>query len=440
LLKRTYFFVKKYTNMPNLIEELRWRGMIQDIMPGTEEQLNKEITTAYIGFDPTADSLHIGSLVPIILLVHLQKAGHKPIALVGGATGMVGDPSGKSEERNLLSEDILNHNVACVKKQLEQFLNFDKSIPNAAEMANNYDWFKDFSFLTFIRDVGKHITVNYMMAKDSVKKRLEGETGMSFTEFTYQLVQGYDFYWLHQHKNVKLQMGGSDQWGNIVTGTELIRRKSGGEAFAFTCPLIKKADGGKFGKTEKGNIWLDANKTTPFQFYQFWLNANDADAESWIKIFTFLDKPTIDHLIEEHKKDASKRLLQKILAKEVTVFVHGQLEYDKAIETTEKLFSNTTAAAEDLSEDDLHHMEGIVKINYNVTKLDNNTDLVSFLAETNIFPSKGEARKNVQGGGVSINRKKIEDIQLVIDSSMLLHGKYLLVQKGKKNYYLVNVS
>ena len=440
MLKRTYFFVKKYTNMPNLIEELRWRGMIQDIMPGTEEELNKEITTAYIGFDPTADSLHIGSLVPIILLVHLQKAGHKPIALVGGATGMVGDPSGKSEERNLLSEDILNHNVACVKKQLEQFLNFDKSIPNAAEMANNYDWFKDFSFLTFIREVGKHITVNYMMAKDSVKKRLEGETGMSFTEFTYQLVQGYDFYWLHQHKNVKLQMGGSDQWGNIVTGTELIRRKSGGEAFAFTCPLIKKADGGKFGKTEKGNIWLDANKTTPFQFYQFWLNANDADAESWIKIFTFLDKPTIDHLIEEHKKDASKRLLQKILAKEVTVFVHGQLEYDKAIETTEKLFSNTTAAAEDLSEDDLHHMEGIVKINYNVTKLDPNTDVVSFLAETNIFPSKGEARKNVQGGGVSINRKKIEDIQLVIDSSMLLHGKYLLVQKGKKNYYLVNVS
>ncbi len=440
MLKRIYFFVKKYTNMPNLIEELRWRGMIQDIMPGTEEQLNKEITTAYIGFDPTADSLHIGSLVPIILLVHLQKAGHKPIALVGGATGMVGDPSGKSEERNLLSEDILNHNVACVKKQLEQFLNFDKSLPNAAEMANNYDWFKDFSFLSFIRDVGKHITVNYMMAKDSVKKRLEGETGMSFTEFTYQLVQGYDFYWLHQHKNVKLQMGGSDQWGNIVTGTELIRRKSGGEAFAFTCPLIKKADGGKFGKTEKGNIWLDANKTTPFQFYQFWLNANDADAESWIKIFTFLDKPTIDHLIEEHKKDASKRLLQKTLAKEVTIFVHGQLEYDKAIETTEKLFSNTTAAAEDLSEDDLHHMEGIVKINYNVIKLDTNTDVVSFLAETNIFPSKGEARKNVQVGGVSINRKKIEDIQLVIDSSMLLHGKYLLVQKGKKNYYLVNVS
>lgn len=440
MLKRTYFFVKKYTNMSNLIEELRWRGMIQDIMPGTEEQLNKEITTAYIGFDPTADSLHIGSLVPIILLVHLQKAGHKPIALVGGATGMVGDPSGKSEERNLLSEDILNHNVACIRKQLEQFLNFDKSLPNAAEMANNYDWFKDFSFLSFIRDVGKHITVNYMMAKDSVKKRLEGETGMSFTEFTYQLVQGYDFYWLHQHKNVKLQMGGSDQWGNIVTGTELIRRKSGGEAFAFTCPLIKKAGGGKFGKTEKGNIWLDANKTTPFQFYQFWLNANDRDAESWIKIFTFLDTPTIDHLMKEHKKDASKRLLQKTLAKEVTVFVHGKLEYDKAIETTEKLFSNTTAAVEDLTEDDLNNLEGIVKINYNIGKIDGNLDLVSFLAEVNIFPSKGEARKNVQGGGVSINRKKIEDIQLEIDSSMLLHGKYLLVQKGKKNYYLVSVS
>jgi tyrosyl-tRNA synthetase len=425
--------------MPNLIDELRWRGMIQDIMPGTEEQLKKEVTTAYIGFDPTADSLHIGSLVPIILLVHLQKAGHKPIALVGGATGMVGDPSGKSEERNLLSEDILNHNVACVKAQLEQFLNFDKNLPNAAEMANNYDWFKDFSFLDFIRDVGKHITVNYMMAKDSVKKRLEGENGMSFTEFTYQLVQGFDFYWLYKNKNVKLQMGGSDQWGNIVTGTELIRRKTGGEAFAFTCPLIKKADGGKFGKTEKGNIWLDAKKTTPYQFYQFWLNANDVDAEGWIKIFTFLDKQTIDTLIDEHKKEASKRLLQKTLAKEVTIFVHGEDEYNKAIETTEKLFANTNAAAEDLSEDDLNNMEGIVKINYNVAKIDATVDVVSFLAETAIFPSKGEARKNVQGGGVSINRKKIDNVQLAIDKTMLLHNKYLLVQKGKKNYYLVSV-
>ncbi len=425
--------------MINLVEELKWRGMIQDIMPGTEEQLKKEVTTAYIGFDPTADSLHIGSLVPIILLVHLQKAGHKPIALVGGATGMVGDPSGKSEERNLLNEDVLNHNVAGVKKQLEQFLNFDKSLSNAAEITNNYDWFKNFSFLNFIRDVGKHITVNYMMAKDSVKKRLEGENGMSFTEFTYQLVQGYDFYWLYKNKNVKLQMGGSDQWGNIVTGTELIRRKEGGEAFAFTCPLIKKADGGKFGKTEKGNIWLDASKTTPFQFYQFWLNANDTDAEGWIKIFTFLDKQTIGNLIDEHKKDASKRLLQKTLAKEVTLFVHGQDEYNKAIETTEKLFANANAAAEDLTEDDLNNMEGIVKINYDASKIDANIDVVSFLAETTIFPSKGEARKNVQGGGVSINRKKIDNVQLTVDKTMLLHGKYLLVQKGRRNYYLVSV-
>lgn len=425
--------------MINLVEELQWRGMIQDIMPGTEEQLKKEVTTAYIGFDPTADSLHIGSLVPIILLVHLQKAGHKPIALVGGATGMVGDPSGKSEERNLLNEDVLNHNVAGVKKQLEQFLNFDKSLPNAAEITNNYEWFKNFSFLNFIRDVGKHITVNYMMAKDSVKKRLEGDNGMSFTEFTYQLVQGYDFYWLYKNKNVKLQMGGSDQWGNIVTGTELIRRKESGEAFAFTCPLIKKADGGKFGKTEKGNIWLDATKTTPFQFYQFWLNANDTDAEGWIKIFTFLDKQTIDNLIDEHKKDAGKRLLQKTLAKEVTIFVHGEDEYNKAIETTEKLFANTNAAAEDLTEDDLNNMEGIVKINYEANRIDAKIDVVSFLAETAIFPSKGEARKNVQGGGVSINRKKIDNVQLTVDKTMLLHGKYLLVQKGKKNYYLVSV-
>ena len=350
--------------MKSLIAELQWRGMIQDMMPGTEEQLNKEMTTAYIGFDPTADSLHIGSLVPIILLVHLQKAGHKPIALVGGATGMVGDPSGKSEERNLLSEDVLNINVAGVKAQLEKFLDFDKTKPNAAEMANNYDWFKGISFLDFIRDTGKHITVNYMMAKDSVKKRLEGETGMSFTEFTYQLVQGYDFYWLYQNKNCKLQMGGSDQWGNIVTGTELIRRKCGGEAFAFTCPLIKKADGGKFGKTEAGNIWLDANKTTPYQFYQFWLNANDSDAEGWIKIFTFLDEKTINDLIAEQKKDASKRILQKTLAREVTIFVHGEDEYNKAVETTEKLFANQNASAESLSAEDLEGMEGIVNINF----------------------------------------------------------------------------
>ncbi|MBS1754433.1 MAG: tyrosine--tRNA ligase [Ferruginibacter sp.] len=426
--------------MKSLIEELQWRGMIQDIMPGTKEQLDKELTTAYIGFDPTADSLHIGSLVPIILLVHFQKAGHKPIALVGGATGMVGDPTGKSEERILLSEDVLNKNSAGIKAQLEKFLDFDSQKPNAAEMVNNYDWFKNISFLDFIRDTGKLITVNYMMAKDSVKKRLDSETGMSFTEFTYQLIQGYDFYWLYKNKNCKLQMGGSDQWGNIVTGTELIRRKDAGEAFAFTCPLIKKADGGKFGKTEKGNIWLDAAKTTPYQFYQFWLNASDNDAATWIKIFTFLDEPAIISLIEEQKKDASKRVLQKALAKEVTIFVHGETEYKKAIETTEKLFANQHAAAEDLSEDDLNGMEGIVKVNYPVDKLQAGVDVVSFLAETNIFSSKGEARKMLQGGGVSINRKKVEGIDLKVDNSLLLHSKYVLVQKGKKNYFLVRVG
>ena len=425
--------------MQPLIAELQWRGMIQDIMPGTKEQLDKEMTTAYIGFDPTADSLHIGSLVPIILLVHLQKAGHKPIALVGGATGMVGDPSGKSDERNLLSEEVLNFNVTGVKAQLEKFLDFDKTKPNAAEMANNYDWFKEISFLDFIRDTGKHITVNYMMAKDSVKKRLEGETGMSFTEFTYQLVQGYDFYWLYQNKKCRLQMGGSDQWGNIITGTELIRRKCGGEAFAFTCPLIKKADGSKFGKTEQGNIWLDATKTTPYQFYQFWLNANDADAEDWIKIFTFLDEPTINNLIAEQKKDASKRVLQKTLAKEVTIFVHGEDEYNKAVETTGKLFADQHASAESLSAQDLEEMEGVVKINFGKDKIEPGIDVVSFLAETNIFSSKGEARKMTQGGGVSINRKKVESIELKIESNLLLHNKYILVQKGKKNYFLISI-
>lgn len=427
--------------MINIIQELQWRGMVQDIMPGTEEQLLKEMTTVYIGFDPTADSLHIGSLVPILLLLHLQKAGHKPIALVGGATGMVGDPSGKSEERNLLSEDILQHNVAGVKSQLEKFLDFDNSKPNAAEMANNYDWFREIGFLQFIRDIGKHITVNYMMAKDSVKNRLAGESGMSFTEFSYQLIQGYDFYWLYQHKNCKLQMGGSDQWGNIVTGTELIRRKSGGEAFAFTCPLIKKADGGKFGKSEKGNVWLDANKTTPYQFYQFWLNATDADAENWIKIFTFLSKDEIAALVQEHGKDPSKRILQKKLAEEVTVFVHGKDELEKAVETTQKLFANMTAPAESMSEEDLESIEGIVRINYPAETFNLGIDFISFSADTatNIFPSKGEAKKMVQNGGVSINRNKVTDLQLKLESSMLLHGKYLLIQKGKKNYYLVKV-
>jgi tyrosyl-tRNA synthetase len=423
----------------NLIEELRWRGMIQDITPGTEEQLLKEKTAGYIGFDPTADSLHIGSLVPILLLVHFQNAGHKPVALVGGATGMVGDPSGKSAERNLLSEDVLQKNIAGVKKQLEKFLRFDPSDPEAAELVNNYDWFREMAFLDFIRDVGKHISVNYMLSKDSVRKRIEGETGISFTEFTYQLIQGYDFYWLYQHKNCKIQMGGSDQWGNITTGTELIRRKTGGEAFAFTCPLITKADGGKFGKSEQGNVWLDPGKTSPFQFYQFWLNAADTDAEKWIRIFTFLGKEEIEALIRAHGEDASKRILQKKLAGELTAFVHGREELEKAIETTEKLFTQQSAAAETLSVEDLESLEGIVNVDYPLVKIEAGMDVVGFLAETGIFPSKGEARKMISGGGVSINRKKVENIAVIIDKSFLLQDKYIMVQKGKKNHYLVRI-
>ena len=428
--------------MTNLIAELQWRGMIQDIMPGTEEQLSKEVTTGYIGFDPTADSLHIGNLVPIILLIHLQRCGHKPIALVGGATGMVGDPSGKSEERNLLSEDILQHNLACVKKQLEKFLDFDASKPNAAEMANNYDWFKDFSFLHFIRDVGKHITVNYMMSKDSVKKRLDGDNGMSFTEFTYQLVQGYDFYWLHKNKNCKLQMGGSDQWGNIVTGTELIRKKSGGEGFAFTCPLITKADGGKFGKSEKGNVWLDANKTSPYQFYQFWLNAADADAEKFIKIFTFLPQHEIDELIAAHKGNEHQRLLQKKLAEEVTCFVHSRADYDFAVKASDILFNNDTAEIlQQLNEKQLLQvLDGVPTVEISKTIVDAGIDVVSFLADTNIFTSKGEARKMVLGGGVSINKIKVDTIEHTVNAKQLLNDKFLLVQKGKRNYFLVVVS
>ena len=427
--------------MKNLIEELTWRGMIQDIMPGTGEQLNKEMTTGYIGFDPTADSLHIGNLVPIILLIHLQKCGHKPIALVGGATGMVGDPSGKSEERNLLSEDILNHNVAKVKLQLEKYLNFDPSLPNAAEMVNNYDWFRQISFLDFIRDTGKYITVNYMMSKDSVRKRLESDNGMSFTEFTYQLVQGYDYYWLHKNKGCKLQMGGSDQWGNIVTGTELIRKKSSGEAFAFTCPLITKADGGKFGKSEKGNVWLDTAKTSPYQFYQFWLNAADADAIKYIKIFTFLSKEEIDSLIAQHTGNEHQRILQKRLAEEVTCFVHSRLDYEFAVKSSEILFNNDTAEIlQQLNEEQLLQvMEGIPTADYSLANLHSGVDIVSFLADTNIFPSKGEARKMVQGGGISINKIKVDSIELALNESLLLNGKYLLVQKGKKNYTLVKI-
>ncbi len=424
----------------NLIEELRWRGMVQDIMPGTEEQLSKEMTTAYIGFDPTADSLHIGSLVQILLLVHLQKAGHKPVALVGGATGMVGDPSGKNEERNLLSEDVLQRNVAGVKKQLEQFLNFDTSKVNAAEMANNYDWFKDFSFLNFIRDVGKHISVNYMMAKESVKKRLDGETGMSFTEFTYQLVQGYDFYYLYVNKNCKLQMGGSDQWGNIVTGTELIRRKAGGEAYAFTCPLITKADGSKFGKSEQGNVWLDAEKTSHYEFYQFWLNTSDADASRYIKIFTFLSPQEIEQLIAEHTGNEHQRKLQKKLAEEVTTFVHGKDNLAKAIQATELLFSkDTLQIIASLSKEELDStLSGVSAVEVSKDQLSNTTpDIITFLADAAIFPSKGEARKMVQGGGVSFNKQKVTDVSLKVDLSSFINDKYLFVQKGKTNYYLV---
>ena len=423
----------------NLIEELQWRGMIQDIMPGTAELLEKEMVSGYIGFDPTSDSLHIGSLVPILLLVHLQKAGHKPFALVGGATGMVGDPSGKSEERNLLSEEVLQFNQAGVRNQLAKFLDFTADKKNAAEMVNNYDWFKDFSFLNFIRDVGKHITVNYMMSKDSVKKRLEGETGMSFTEFTYQLVQGYDFYWLYQNKNCKLQMGGSDQWGNIVTGTELIRRKTGGEAFAFTCPLITKTDGGKFGKTEKGNIWLDAKKTSPYQFYQFWLNASDEDAKKWIKIFTLLSKDTIDALLIQQDDAPHERALQKKLAEEVTCFVHSRADYEFAVKASEILFGNaTTEILQSLTEEQLLQvMEGVPAIDVSKAALEAGYEIVSFLADTQIFPSKGEAKKMWQAGGLGLNKTKIGIDKTQITTNDLLKDTYLLVQKGKKNYYLV---
>lgn len=424
----------------NIIEELRWRGLIQDIMPGTEEQLSKEMTTGYVGFDPTADSLHIGSLVPILLLVHLQRAGHKPLALVGGATGMVGDPSGKSEERNLLSEEVLQKNLEGVKKQLMQFLDFESDKPNHAEIVNNYDWFRNMNFLSFIRDVGKHITINYMMSKESVRKRIESESGISFTEFTYQLIQGYDFLWLYENKTCKLQMGGSDQWGNITTGTELIRRKAGGEAFAFTCPLLTKSDGGKFGKTEQGNVWLDADRTSPYHFYQFWVNAADADAEKWIKIFTFLSKQEIDELTDQHKKDPSQRILQKKLAQELTTFVHKQVGLQQALETTNKLFNQANAAIDSLSAEDLEQIHGIVKVYISPGDLSDGKDIVSLLTDAGIFPSKGEARKMVQNGGVSVNREKISSPQFQLTGSHLLHEKYILVQKGKKNYYLLVVN
>lgn len=427
--------------MTDLIKELEWRGLIQDIIPGTREHLNKEITSGYIGFDPTADSLHIGSLVPIMLLVHLQRAGHIPVALIGGATGMVGDPSGKSEERNLLSEDVLKHNLQCVRKQLEKFLDFNTGLKNPAEMVNNYDWFREMSFMHFIRDIGKYISVNYMMAKDSVKKRLEGANGMSFTEFTYQLVQGYDFYWLYKNKNCKLQMGGSDQWGNILTGTELIRKKSGGEAFAFTCPLMTKADGGKFGKTEHGNVWLDPARTSPYQFYQFWLNTADEDAVKYLKIFTLLDQEEIINLIKDHEGKEHLRIIQKKLAEEITSFVHSREDYEFAVKSSEILFNNDTAEIlNQLNEEQLLQvMEGVPKITMSRSLLDKGVDIISFLAESKIFTSKSEAKKMLLGGGVSLNKSKLTNELQVMDTGMLLNNKYLLFQKGKKNYYLVIV-
>jgi tyrosyl-tRNA synthetase len=423
----------------NLIQELQWRGMVQDIMPGTEEKLLKEKTIGYIGFDPTADSLHIGSLVQIILLMHLQRAGHQPVALVGGATGMVGDPSGKSEERNLLSEDILNHNVKCVHNQLEKFLDFT-STSNPAIMANNYDWFKDMGFLTFIRDVGKHLTVNYMMSKDSVKKRME--TGISFTEFSYQLLQGYDFFWLYKNKNCHLQMGGADQWGNMTTGAELIRRMCGGEAFSFTTPLITKADGGKFGKTEKGNIWLDAAKTSPYEFYQFWVNVSDEDAERYIKIFTFISKEEIDTLIAQHKLEPHMRLLQTRLAKEVTCMVHSESDYNTSVEASQILFGKGTKEMLEKMDENLFLsvFEGVPQFNILKSELEQGILITDLLAvNTQVFPSKGEARKMIQAGGLSINKEKVtEDISL--NSTGLLNGKFLLIQKGKKNYYLIKAE
>lgn len=423
----------------NFVNEMQWRGMLQDMMPGTEEELNKGMVSGYIGFDPTADSLHVGHLMQVMTLIHFQRAGHKPYALVGGATGMVGDPSGKSAERNLLSEDVLNHNVQCIHKQLEKFLDFNCGA-NSAVMVNNYDWFKTFSFLDFIRDVGKHITVNYMMAKDSVKRRLEGETGMSFTEFTYQLVQGYDFYYLWKNNSIKIQMGGSDQWGNIVTGTELIRRKSGGEAFALTTNLIKKSDGTKFGKTESGAVWLDPKKTSPYKFYQFWLNASDDDVKSWIRIFTLLSKEEIELLEAEHLPAPHLRILQKALAKDITIRVHGEEEYNNAVAASEILFGNATA--ESFSKLDettfLDIFDGVPNFKVVKSNLLSGIPLVDFLADsTQVFPSKGEAKKMLQGGGVSINKSKLDDINALVNSTHLINDKYIIVQKGKKNYYLI---
>ena len=426
----------------NFIEELTWRGMIHTVMPGTEEQLSKEMTTAYLGIDPTADSLHIGHLVGVMMLKHFQRAGHKPIALVGGATGMIGDPSMKSQERKLLDEETLRHNQEAIKKQLAKFLDFDSDAPNAAELVNNYDWMKPFSFLDFIRDVGKPITVNYMMAKDSVKKRLSGESqqGMSFTEFSYQLVQGYDFLTLYKEKNCKLQLGGSDQWGNITTGTELIRRTVGGEAYALTCPLITKADGTKFGKTESGNVWLDPRYTSPYKFYQFWLNVADDDAEKYIKIFTELSREEIDELVALQAQDPGQRPLQKRLAKEITTMVHSAEEYEAAVEASQILFSNKASETLHKIDEDtlLAVFEGVPQFEVALADIEAGVKLVDLLTEkAAVFPSKGELRKLAQGGGVSVNKEKVTDVNMTVDTQMLLNGKYILAQKGKKNYYLL---
>ena len=426
----------------NFIEELTWRGMIHTMMPGTDEQLEKEMTTAYLGIDPTADSLHIGHLCGVMMLRHFQRCGHKPLALVGGATGMIGDPSGKSAERNLLDEATLRHNQEAIKAQLAKFLDFDSDSPNKAEMVNNYDWTKDVTFLDFAREIGKHITVNYMMAKDSVQKRLNGEArdGLSFTEFTYQLLQGFDFLHLYEHKNCKLQLGGSDQWGNITTGAELIRRKLGGEVFALTCPLITKADGGKFGKTESGNVWLDPKYTSPYKFYQFWLNVSDADAEKYLKIFTFLSKEEIEELVKEHAENPGARPLQKRLAKEVTTMVHSDKDYEAAVEASQILFSNSAGEAlKSLDEQTLLDIfDGVPRFEISKEELNSGIPILDLLAvKTAVFPSKGEARKMIQGGGVSLNKEKLTDPNATIDASVLLGGKYLHIQRGKKNHFLI---
>ncbi len=426
----------------NFVEELTWRGMIANIMPGTEEQLNKEMTSAYVGIDPTADSLHIGHLVSIMMLKHFQRAGHRPIALVGGATGMIGDPSMKSQERKLIDEETLRHNQEAIKAQLSHFLDFDSDAPNHAILVNNYDWMKEFSFLNFIRDIGKHITVNYMMAKDSVKKRLaaNADHGMSFTEFSYQLLQGYDFLYLYEHEGCRLQMGGSDQWGNITTGTELIRRIAGGEAYAITCPLITKADGGKFGKTESGNVWLDPKRTSPYKFYQFWLNVSDLDAAKYIKIFTDLTQEEIKALEEEQERDPGMRPLQKRLAKEITIMVHSEQDYEMAVEASQILFSNKAKdILHKIDEDTLLSVfEGVPQFEVSREALNEGVPAIVLLTDNAaVFPSKGEMRKMTQGGGVSINKEKVTDQNMVIDSSFLLNDKYILAQRGKKNYFLL---